>query len=259
MSSPFPGMDPYLEHPRLWPDLHNRAIAELARTLGPAVRPRYYLRLEERTWLVPHDPDATAVPDLTIEPAAQPRGFDVREPAPPPYGRSMTVSVPVPERIRETWLRVHDAASGEVITVIELLSHANKRRGRDRDRYERKRLAIFDSSTSFVEIDLLRAGAPMPVSGRVGECDYRVLVSRGEHRPRSTLHAFTVRNALPLFLLPLRPGDDEPEVRLRETLDVVYDTAGYDLALDYRSDPKPPLAAADAAWADALLREAGKR
>jgi Protein of unknown function (DUF4058) len=23
MKSPFPGMDPYLEHPSLWPDVHN--------------------------------------------------------------------------------------------------------------------------------------------------------------------------------------------------------------------------------------------
>jgi len=36
MPSPFPGMDPYLEHPALWPDVHNAWIAELRRRLGPS-------------------------------------------------------------------------------------------------------------------------------------------------------------------------------------------------------------------------------
>jgi hypothetical protein len=30
MRSPFPGMDPYLEHPSLWPDVHNRLIVAIA-------------------------------------------------------------------------------------------------------------------------------------------------------------------------------------------------------------------------------------
>src|SRR6185503_13329418 len=51
--SPFPGMDPYLELPSLWPDVHARIIYELARTLRPLVRPRYHLRFEERFIDVP--------------------------------------------------------------------------------------------------------------------------------------------------------------------------------------------------------------
>jgi hypothetical protein len=27
MNTPFPGMDPWLEHPILWPDVHNGLIA----------------------------------------------------------------------------------------------------------------------------------------------------------------------------------------------------------------------------------------
>jgi len=35
MPSPFPGMDPYLEAPDLWPDVHARLIAQIAEQLTP--------------------------------------------------------------------------------------------------------------------------------------------------------------------------------------------------------------------------------
>ena len=31
MRPPFPGMDPWLEHPAIWPDVHNRLITAIAR------------------------------------------------------------------------------------------------------------------------------------------------------------------------------------------------------------------------------------
>ena len=36
MNTPFPGMDPYLEHPALWPGLHNRLIVTMANQLQPS-------------------------------------------------------------------------------------------------------------------------------------------------------------------------------------------------------------------------------
>jgi hypothetical protein len=36
-------MDPYLEHPSLWPDVHNRLIAAIADDLSEHVAPRYYV------------------------------------------------------------------------------------------------------------------------------------------------------------------------------------------------------------------------
>jgi len=46
--SPFPGMNPYLEHPMLWPGVHNGLIAALQLSLAPQLRPRYYVAIEER-------------------------------------------------------------------------------------------------------------------------------------------------------------------------------------------------------------------
>lgn len=72
MSSPFPGMDPYLEHPTLWPDVHNRLIAALADDLSARVAPRYYVGLERRTYLLKVD-DLILVgrPDLAVAPVSE--------------------------------------------------------------------------------------------------------------------------------------------------------------------------------------------
>ena len=50
MPSPFPGMDPYLEHPALWPDVHHGLIEALRNALAPLLRPRYRIAVEERVY-----------------------------------------------------------------------------------------------------------------------------------------------------------------------------------------------------------------
>src|SRR5262249_58126001 len=52
---PFPGMDPYLEHPTLWPGVHNGLIAALQLALAPQLRPRYYIALEDRVYITEPD------------------------------------------------------------------------------------------------------------------------------------------------------------------------------------------------------------
>jgi hypothetical protein len=46
---------------------------------------------------------------------------------------------------------------------------------------------------------------------------------------------------------------------LGQLLQEIYDRARYDLSIDYRQPPEPPLTAEDAAWADELLRAKGLR
>ena len=50
MATPFPGMDPYLEHSDVWPDVHNSLIIALRDYLAPRVRPRYYVSIEQRAY-----------------------------------------------------------------------------------------------------------------------------------------------------------------------------------------------------------------
>ncbi|MFQ5595359.1 MAG: DUF4058 family protein [Anaerolineae bacterium] len=251
MPSPFPGMDPYLEHPDLWPDVHHGLIEALRTTLALALRPRYRVLVEKRTYRVePGELVFIGRPDVaTIR--------KVREPAEPytapARGHLRTVQVPVPDLIEEGYLEVRDVASGEVVTALELLSPTNKRPGEGRRLYETKRLTILGSLTHLVEIDLIRAYEPMLVYGDGRRSHYRIMVSRSNRRPRADLYTFNVQDQIPAFKLPLRRGDEEPVVDVGQLLHELYDRAGYDLSVDYRLDPVPALEGEDAAWAAQLL------
>ena len=60
-------MDPWLEHPALWPDVHNRLIAAISDALTPLVAPRYYVALERRTYLLtPDDLVFVGRPDVSF-------------------------------------------------------------------------------------------------------------------------------------------------------------------------------------------------
>lgn len=48
MPSPFPGMDPFLEDGRLWPDFHNTLVECLRETLQTALPPAYEVCVGER-------------------------------------------------------------------------------------------------------------------------------------------------------------------------------------------------------------------
>jgi hypothetical protein len=52
MNTPFPGMDPYLEHPHLWADVHDSLIAAIRDELVPLVAPKYYVGLQRHTYLL---------------------------------------------------------------------------------------------------------------------------------------------------------------------------------------------------------------
>jgi Protein of unknown function (DUF4058) len=257
MPSPFPGMDPYVEHSTLWPGVHNGLIAALQLSLAPQLRPRYYVALEERLYIT--EPDQRVFvgrPDLAVV------GQSAAETAPKPSlsaSSVLTVQVPLPDEVRETYLEVRETGTDYVVTVLEILSPTNKRPGRGRRIYEDKRMEVLASRTHLVEVDLIRAGEPMPITGNGRGCDYRILVSRGDCRPNASLYAFGVRQPIPPFSLPLKPNDQEPTVDMGRILHDLYDRASYDLRLDYTGDPDPPLPSVDAAWADQLLRQKGLR
>ena len=256
MKSPFPGMAPYLEHPSLWPDVHNRLIAAIADDLSERVAPRYYVGLERRTYLLKAD-DVVFIghPDIAV---ASTNGAPIG--VLPPATASVTVlevDVPRQDEVSENFLEIHEVRTGKLITILELLSPVNKLHKQGREGYERKRGYVFRSWTNLVEIDLLRAGDPMPVVGVQVHSDYRILVSRGLQRPRASLIAFTLHQPIPAFILPLLPGDDEPEVALNRILHALYQRVRFDLRLDYTQPPIPPLAEADAAWARELITAHG--
>lgn len=254
MPTPFPGMDPYLEKPELWPDVQIRLIAALGDELSLLLRPRYYVALEERTYLEePGELVLVGRADLTVVD----RGGAERVSEQSRTPSVVEVDLPIGAEVRETYLEIRTASEGEVVTVVEVLSPANKRSGTGRRIYLDKRELILSTRTSLVEIDLLRAGEPMPTVGPRVASDYSFLVGPAYRRPKADLIPFGVRDAMPPFGLPLRRGEQEPIVELGNVLHALYDRASYDLRIDYGEEPVPPLSPADSEWATGLLREDG--
>jgi Uma2 family endonuclease len=254
-------MNHYLENPELWPQVHNRLIVAMADALVPQVRPKYRVDIEKRVYsFAGENPILVGIPDVTVvrsRTQTTPRESNVAVAA--PAETAVKVKVPVPLELREGYLEIRDMAKGNVIAVIEVLSPTNKRPGKGREMYLEKREVVLASHTHLIEIDLLREGEPMPFFENEYQTNYRILVSRGDRRPTADLYLFNLPNEIPKFSLPLRSEDVEPVIDLQALLHGVYDRAGYDYTMDYSREPVPALSEADAAWADAILREKGLR
>ncbi len=108
-----------------------------------------------------------------------------------------------------------------------------------------------------VEIDLLRDGDPLPFQEAAPPHDYLVHVSVRELRPQGRAWPILLPQRLPVVEVPLRPEDPPAPLDLQQVLTTVYDRAGYDLSLNYRAEPNPPLIGVNAEWARNLLREKG--
>jgi hypothetical protein len=264
MPSPFPGMDPYLENPELWPDVHQKFISEMQTALTLVLRPRYVARAELRVYILDEDDpgrDAWRVPDVRIERTAKRKGPKTTKRA-EALGIAEPLTIPflVEEEIEETFLEIRHVESKTTVTVVEVLSPSNKIRGSaGRESFLTKRRQILASEVHWVEIDLLRAGVPSLDRLAVASSDYRIVASRSENWRRARFWPVSLRQKLPVIGIPLRGKDPDAPLDLGAVLSAAYDHAGYDLSIDYRRDPVPPLSREDAAWAAKLLREQGLR
>lgn len=258
MPSPFPGMDPYLESPTIWPDVHHRLISAAGAALTPHLRPRYVARVELRAYSSDDDdPGRTVlVPDIRVEEGPKRKAVSKSGP-----GASLAIAEPliVPtlmdEEIEEAFLKIVHVESKAIVAVIEVLSPANKIRGsRGRVSFMAKRREILDAEVHWVEIDLLRAGVPSVTDPPLRASDYRILMSRGDQRMRTRYWPVSVRQPLPVIEIPLRGKEPGAPLDLAGVLTTIYDQAAYDMTVDYRKEPEPPLAGDDAKWARDLLR-----
>ncbi|NET58219.1 MAG: DUF4058 family protein [Symploca sp. SIO2E6] len=261
MPSPFPGMNPYLEHPQFFSEVHHRLITALADAIEPNLSLKYRVAIEKRTYLSdPEESVEVGIPDVAV--TFQKSTLTSQAPSTatlPAQEEAVTVTIPVPQEIREGYLEIREEATGYVVTTIEVLSPTNKRSKMGRQAYLRKRQEVLSTPTHLVEIDLLRGSKPMPISSEISQTDYRILIAFGNRRPLAQLYGFSIRQTIPQFLLPLLPNDTEPIVDVQSLLVGIYQRARYDMAVDYSTEPVPRLKEEDRIWADQLLREKGLR
>lgn len=200
MPSPFPGMDPFLEFQE-WEDFHTRWNIVVSDLLAPRVEPRYIVRVERRAY----------------------------------------AELPMPQHRREVYLVIRLRETMEAVTVLETLSPPNKRGGGDgRREYLEKRLAVLQTPSHLVELDLLRGGLRLPMITPLPPADYYAIVSRRERRPSAAVYAWSLRHPLPTIPVPLKAGDSDVPLDLQAAFNIVYDRARYDLSLDYNSDLQLP-------------------
>lgn len=271
MPSPFPGMDPWLEHPQRFGSLHARMPAYLSEHLKPRLPKPYFADIGERVWVEQSEryvePDTHVLRPNTARPARPSDGGVAVAEAPAGFAPPLKVSVPDEEH-RELYVDVFVRKDGgeRLVTSIEILSPKNKTPGsQGQEAYHRKQNEMSDANVHLLEIDLLRGGrhttcVPLDwLRHKAGPFDYHVCLRRFHDRPGDYL-VWPVRltERLPTVFVPLLPGDGEVPLDLQAVFDRSYDSGPYDVRIDYaNTEPVPPLTPEQSAWARGVLRERG--
>jgi hypothetical protein len=250
MPSPFPGMDPFLEGSPEWQDFHDDFIYAIRQALVPQVRPRYLVRAQTQVYVLEETDGHVGIiiPDVLVA-----EGGSLS----PPESGGVSVAVAAPaiarlafvQKQKQAYLEIRERETRRLVTVIEVLSPSNKRKGSDAwGDYLKRRDAIFSSEVHLVELDLLRGGERMPMGDPLPSGDYYAIISRSYRRPFCEVYAWTLRDPMPTIPVPLLKGDPDAVLNLQEIFTTVYEQAGYDYSLDYNGEFEPPPRPEDADW-----------
>lgn len=223
MPSPFPGMDPFLEHPDIFPDLQHSFVVYLSGFLNQTLPELYYSKLGRRTWVEePHDESSEPFAEVCTGRGEQRR----------------------------------------VTTHIEVLSRLDKTPGdQGRELYLRTQREVLDREIDLIEVDLLRGGThttavPLDRVQPLPRFDYHICVRHFE-RP-AEFQIYSIRLTEPLPAIEVRLPTKRPGIALdlQAVFQRCYDAAQYNRQVDYRRDSiDPPLTAEQAAWVRKRLEE----
>lgn len=228
-------------------------ISEIARTLNPQLVPKYRAAVETRVYVY-IDTSLVGIPDVYIQRKAEQKSTRASSLAVTTTPERVTL--PSPCEVTEGYLEIREPLTQKVITVIEVLSPANKRLREGRRKYLSKRETVLSSATHLLEIDLLRQGEAIPIQGGQ-QADYQILVSRADERPSAERYAFNLRDEMPKILLPLTAEDTalEPVLDLKQLLNQVCKDTAVDINIDYTVQPQPSISAEDFAWIQSLIQK----
>ncbi len=259
MTSPFPGLDPYIEVCGLWEGFHNRLIHKIDEALAQILPQGYIIDTAVRSYIVMLESEGKtehlAKPDVAVTEAAdkkKPRkkkgGVAVAEPA--EAAESVRMRAFVAEKFEETFVEIYAERDERIlVTSIEVLSPSNKRRNTEGwQEYERKRQAMLLGRANLVEIDLLRGGDKMPMLDPWPDSPYTLLVCRQVSAPYCRVWPAHFQRRLPVIPVPLLDPDPDLTLDLQPLLDSIYVLGRYDERIDYARPLTPALSDADAAW-----------
>lgn len=188
-----------------------------------------------------------------ISPAWQTAGEDSGE---------IALAEPVVMRVIEEtlrWIEIREAG-GRLITVIEVLSPANKS-GDGWNDYRRKQQAYLSSHVNLVEIDLLRGGEHVLAFPRkdleaAAAFPYMICVCRTTDRWQRHEYPIPLRQRLPAIAIPLRETDAGIPLDLQPLVDRAYEN-GRHWQEDFTQPLDPPVEGDEQTWVAERLQAAG--
>jgi hypothetical protein len=218
-------MDPYLEHPKVWPAFQHQLLACLYQILLPGLVDRYRARVGNRTY-VSEMPLFTSI---------------------------------VREEYTEEFIEIRTRSDNRLVTLLEVVSPANKTTQAGRQAYLDKRREAVVQKAGIVEIDLVLQGKPTLTYSRDGlpDFDHAVSVTKATAPDRYEIYTATIQKRLPKFKLPLAPDDKDTLLDLQAAFGRAFDLGGFASLIDYKGPPPPdvPLSDAYKAWITDLLKQ----
>jgi hypothetical protein len=216
-------MDPYLEDDVLWPVFHHQLVTCLYQILLPGLVDRYRARVNQRHYVTE---------------------------------QALFTSV-VREEHHEDYIEVRQRSDGRIITLVDVVSPANKVSVAGRTAYLDKRREAKSANANLVEIDLVLQGQPTLEYSRDGlpDWDYAVTVTRSTQPERYEIYTATLQKRLPRFRLPLAADDRDTVLDLHTAFTRCYDQGGFAAKIDYAKDPATPLNLEDRQWLQEVLKQ----
>ncbi len=210
-------MDPYLEDCTLWPSFQHQLVNCFYQILLPGLVDRYRARVVQRSYAPEH----------------------------PSF----------PSELHEECIEIRQRTDGRLITLVEVVSPANKTTTQGRQAYLDKRREGRSASSNLVEIDLVLQGQPMLEYSRDGlpDWDYAVTVTRSAQPERYEIYTATLQKRLPRFRLPLAADDRDTVLDLGAAVARAYAQGNFGARIDYRHEPPTMIKDEDRQWVGELL------
>jgi Protein of unknown function (DUF4058) len=223
MASPFPGMDPYLEDEKRWPAFQPVVVQALYQMLLPGLMDRYRARVGERIYC---------------------------------SEQALFTSI-IREEHKEAFIEVRQRSDGRLITLVEVVSPANKITAEGRKLYLERRDEVKKMNANVVEIDLVLQGQTLIdyAKDAAPTWDYAVVVTRWTHPDRYEIYSATLPKRLPRFRVPLASDDRDTVLDLQSAVSRAYDQGDVAKQIDYTRDPATRLSDENRKWLGERLKE----
>jgi hypothetical protein len=215
-------MDPYLEDEALWPAFQHQLVLALYQVLLPGLVDRFRARIGTRHYV-------TEMPLFT--------------------------SV-LRQEHHEEYIEIRLRADGRLVTLLDVVSPANRTTTRGRVEYLNQRQAAANVGANIVELDLVLQGTPLLEYSRdtLGDLDYAVTLTRATNPEKHEVCTATLRKPLPRFKLPLGRNDRDLIVDLCSVCCRAFDQGGFGERIDYTVPPKTKVRDSDLPWIAQLLK-----